>query len=507
MPSVSVAPALETYLSKGSSAEIENRRELRGLLDFADRPVEQRGGLYKSLNKLLESGNDRFVLYCPLYLIPAVDWYRQYDEAVDAFSELFIQSWFRLLRVHDIRANFVDGDVPDIELAVDDFDMVVQAAYLTPTLVERGLIHRSQLPTDDPVLTRSLEDAFMQLRVESDYIFNRSRPFRDSVAAGLRYTPPDGVSEKRAKWLVWESRRRTIAAMANTVGRWLCNGQDFESLGDLDGDSAEVALLSIGSGIERAWFQDRAKATAMFSRFRSELERFGRHYDLSGMLGRLCNLGLIRESVLDEFGLFLPNLAGPLHGNLKPIVKERALLRNTLSRDSLVNVIYPAAIVYGSRLKGYGGKDADIDIAVFVKPGNDPSQVSEVLQHEFNEPVTQYWLEEDGDDLRVRDFERLAANIGDSTNTHVLFCGAWEGDRDTISMLHERLLSPYLREQNERVRDVWLGEIERDLLQYRLLHRGYERYHFTIPPTFLDDGYRMTAAKLFASHVFLPRRI
>jgi hypothetical protein len=71
-------------------------------------------------------------------------------------------------------------------------------------------------------------------------------------------------------------------------------------------------------------------------------------------------------------------------------------------------------------------------------------------------------------------------------------------------MLGERLLMPYLRETNEAVRDVWLREMERDLLQYRLLHRGYERFHVPRDDVFLDDGYRMTASTLYASHVFIP---
>jgi hypothetical protein len=67
-------------------------------------------------------------------------------------------------------------------------------------------------------------------------------------------------------------------------------------------------------------------------------------------------------------------------------------------------------------------------------------------------------------------------------------------------------------------RMVWLGELERDVLQYRLMHKGYRRF---FPPrggidrfraqgldpesVFWDSGYRRLATKLFVSRVFLPQ--
>jgi len=84
-------------------------------------------------------------------------------------------------------------------------------------------------------------------------------------------------------------------------------------------------------------------------------------------------------------------------------------------------------------------------------------------------------------------------------------------------------LAPYLRETDKKImnreaRGLYLEEMERDILQYRLMHKGYERF---FPPAgglhsahadkvdgesmFWDSGYRQLATKLFASRVFLPK--
>ena len=63
-------------------------------------------------------------------------------------------------------------------------------------------------------------------------------------------------------------------------------------------------------------------------------------------------------------------------------------------------------------------------------------------------------------------------------------------------------------------RDFYLQAIERDLLQYRLLHKGYERHYPTTKKTaesidgnsaYWDSGYRAVATKLFIDKVYIPQ--
>jgi predicted nucleotidyltransferase len=495
-----------------STTEIESRRKLRRLFDQATRidPIKSRSELYESLAELLGTGtNDRFALYCPLYLVPDADWHRQYGEPVDNFMEAFIASWFRMLSVQDIRANFVDGDVPDIEQGKESLDMVIQAAYLAPYLAEKGLISLQQLPPDE-LLTKNLQHALNKPERTiqpwsgtTDLSHHVAVELHDSYEYG-------GVSEKRAKWLKWDRRRRRIGHIGKSLAPLLIKGFDIR-LGDLDNDASEAVIIGMGAAIEQMWFdgEEPHKIDALCDKFKVTLSQWFRNDYLrdtvTSVLCRLHSIGFVKKRFLDDHGIFYPTLEGPLHQNLSAVEPEREEIRRALHDPEVLEIIYPAAIVFGSRLKGYGGLDSDVDVAVFIRPDTTfTSNFGPFLREKFGRDVVEYWLVEDGPDLRVYDFPKLAANVGDSTNVHVLLGGAWEGELATISMLGERLLMPYLRETNEAVRDVWLREMERDLLQYRLLHRGYERFHVPRDDVFLDDGYRMTASTLYASHVFIP---
>lgn len=506
-----------------ASAHVSERRLLRERLErVAHGPIDwscatsriQAIELYESLNALLSTGNDdRFILYCPTYLIPKADWFRQYDDAVDTFSELYLKSWDRLLYTHDVKANFIDGDVPDAELKNRPMERVVQAAYLTPTLLSKGLITENTIAGarlyGGPLLDKSFQESRIGLDIESDYIFNLSKPFRDSVAAGLtpRINFPPEISSKRANWLNWEQRRKTLQAMGNSLGKKFQHNSDLTLswIGTLDHDSTIVKLLGMGSAIE--------SDIQLYQRFRKDLLAIAKDPDFrdyaSMVFCRLYSIGAIESWELEELGFFYPNLAGPFHSNLSVIEKERAEIREILAHDQeLSEVIYQTAMVFGSRLKGYGGPDSDIDFGVFVRPGvKDIDYVSRLLRAKFGKDIVQWWLEEDGPSLKIRDFT-VQALIGRSTDAHILFGGAWEGDLDTISMLCQKLLGPYVNCEDPEKRRIWLEEMERDTLQYRLLHRGYERYNVpTRSSIFWDEGYREVASKLYSSHVFLPTGI
>ena len=135
----------------------------------------------------------------------------------------------------------------------------------------------------------------------------------------------------------------------------------------------------------------------------------------------------------------------------------------------------------------------------------------------------EFWLDEHGDSLAVRDLEGRDSHQGGSTWTHVLFGAAWCGNVATVKELHKRLLVPYFYKSGvdtggRDIRSDYLEEMERDALQYRLMHKGYARFFperggihtphgdaIDQDSVFWDSGYRRTATRLFASRVFLPR--
>jgi predicted nucleotidyltransferase len=249
----------------------------------------------------------------------------------------------------------------------------------------------------------------------------------------------------------------------------------------------------------------------------------------------LNGLGLVNNEQLKTLGLSMPKLAGPFSENLKALEKETkdigkmaALIE---SNPEIAKSVYPVALVFGSRLKGYGSENSDIDIGVFVRPDvspDDKDKLQALLQKTFQHEkvrgeIVQFRLEKNKEALAVQDRENPAPWLGDSSWTHVLFGAAWTGKAEAINELREKLLVPYFYDEEKTVhgrdaRGLYLEELERDTLQYRLMHKGYAKF---FPPIggidtphadnidgqsmFWDSGYRRIATKLFASRVFLPK--
>jgi hypothetical protein len=197
---------------------------------------------------------------------------------------------------------------------------------------------------------------------------------------------------------------------------------------------------------------------------------------------------------------------------LAQVIKDDAVLSKYL---------YPLVILYGSKVKGYRTTSSDTDFAVFVKPGTKfelRPHIQRLIDSQLVQPLRiegkalEFWVEEDQTVLRIKDFKNPDRILGDSLLTHVLFGGVWGGDKS----LSKRILLPYLHSNDWDKRRIWLSEIERDTLQYRLMHRGYhslypEQWTELQPEemmdrkgAFWDAGYRRLATKLFLKKVFLP---
>ena len=210
----------------------------------------------------------------------------------------------------------------------------------------------------------------------------------------------------------------------------------------------------------------------------------------------------------------------------------RDMASSIKSNSELSQLIYPVVLVFGSRLNGYGSQGADIDISVFVKPEmsfSNRAKLQSLLRKTFahekvrGDEIIEFWLEEKEGKLLVRDFTEQDVSLGQSYWTHILFGGAWEGDKDAINELCEKLLVSYMCDTGEIIkgrdaRSLYIEDIEQSTLQYRLMHKGYERF---FPPhggihtphvdeidsesMFWDSGYRQLATRLFVSRVFLPK--
>lgn len=109
------------------------------------------------------------------------------------------------------------------------------------------------------------------------------------------------------------------------------------------------------------------------------------------------------------------------------------------------------------------------------------------------------------------------ADIADRASdawSHLLYNNVWIGERETIEQLRKELTAPY--ENDPTLRRIALRRLEQDALQYRLMHKGYER-HYVVDgddrrlerggvdrqSVYWDPGYRRLATQLFAEKVRL----
>lgn len=356
--------------------------------------------------------------------------------------------------------------------------------------------------------------------------------------------PEAHMSKARADWLRAEKTRHLIDTYAHSIEPGLRSSTI--TLEDLRNtirttDSPEVRqaiVASIGQVLEGSAKNDVTRARSEFEAYASILDEL--HTDagvadtVATIYVRLGNAGVLTPEEMEKLEIYSPELSGPFSKNIASMsreVREIATLTHAIeSNKQLSECIYPVSLFFGSRVKGYGTQSSDVDMAVFVRPGTSfgqRSQLQALLKEHFTHEkvqgkIVEFWLQDTDGHLKVIDEPNPDSSLGDSTWAHVLFGAAWTGDSGVVKELHEKLLTPYLQNTEKKVqgrpaRGVWLEEMERDALQYRLMHKGYARFHskqggihtpnadaIDGDSTFWDSGYRRVATKLFVHRVFLP---
>lgn len=514
---------------------------------------EQIADLFESLSAMLEKSEDyrRIVLYLPFEILPGADWRPNspaLKNALTKFKAAYLFAWRGLLGVHDVRANFVDGDVLETESRTGDLPRVVKAAHLLPKLIEKGWISSEEAKrlsngSDDELLKESIEEGLAATENNPDY-GQTAQPkrldptsLRDRIDAASREATeamPSGITEKRKAWLTAEGKRRAVEAAGDDIKEEIMTGgfglaDELVKTGEVD---LQIAAIN---GVRKASESD----PEIYPRFSQLLLDLWQRKDpvlipeLSKTFCRLNGLKIVPDSQLHELRMAIPRLAGPFSENLKGMSAEVEQIKSALIKleqdPEIAEYVFPAALMFGSKLKGYGNPNADTDVAVFTRPGADPREgrVREALKkvtEMFPGDVVPFWLEQLGENYQVRDSDELGSHVGDKYWTHILFGGAWEGDPSTVVELQKKLLLPYLYRGNDEkihglgTRRLFLEELERDSIQYRLMHKGYEKFFPRFggisgkgaskvdgQSAFWDSGFRFTATRLFLNRVFLPK--
>ncbi len=559
---------------------------------------EQVARLYASLSDLLESDHEyrRLILYLPFEFLPTRTW-RPCEEillqASNRFKQTYMEAWKDLLFIQDVRANFLDGDVLEIEQRVGDLPRVVKAAHLIPKLVEKGLMEVKDIVTlveksYDQTLRNSIADTLpvladlgfitekeMKLMEKSkDWLVNSmARIILANINAGnkqIKAVPRTitfsfvreeltrefsridaakygNITEKRRKWLNQSKKQKAIEALAEIVSEVIIeNGIANESIEEFLNQETNIASIQvliegIQKAIEFMASTDLNRALEVYEQYQGTMLKLWENDNtqineaLLKTFRRLYRLRIIDDKQLARLNIAIPELAGPFSKNLELIKQEIHNIQEITalieSDPELSQLIYPIVLLFGSRLKGCGAQNADTDLGVFVRQGisfDNREKLQKLLGKIFTretvrDKIVEFWLEEKGGILQVHNFNDPDVSLGESYWTHILFGSAWIGDEKIIYELIEKLLVPYLYDTGKIIhglnaRRLYLEELERDTLQYRLMHKGYEKFfpqfggiktlhsdEIDGKSMFWDSGYRQMATKLFISRVFLPK--
>lgn len=594
---------LDLLLNKIPSPTMEISKAMEG--GFVDPKILAE--TYDELSNFLESEpeNNRLLLYLPFELIPREDWQinnQELRESVKRFSKNYLEHWNKLIKEHNFRANFSDGDIPELEVSTSPLPEVSKAAHLIPALVGKKIISLEDViqlieNSRDEILRESIADVFPvladlgllsendlgKMAESEDNLVRNSAIIVNSEKDGERKGEEGELKEKPAvhrdaEWLKsfllrakvdndkvesdnkskqgkiplrrinWETKRdkeRMIEKNANEVATALIQG----TLSPLNLNEIAISpndpipSLIIVNGLREvveilAKNGDLEKAKEIYLKFQTSVDELRKEKNdeiqesLERTWFRLASLGVIDEKQLEQFGLKVPKLDADFPLDDKNLASEFSKIASAIESNSeLLKFVYPISIAYGSKVKGHDAYAADTDVAVFVRPGvkfEDREHIQEIISKTLTpfgikDGALEFWLENKNGELAVKDFPNRDKKLGASGLVHVLFGGVWSGKNDSAKELYEKLLTGYLYSKGKKIhgenaRKLWLEELERNVLQYRLMHKGYARFYpkqggiqtkhadlIDAESAFYDSGYRQLATKLYLKKVFLPQ--
>ena len=513
--------------------------------------------LYQQLTELLESdvSTRRLTLYLPLELLPARDATITgiSPDVRSRFETAFCRRWLDTLSEYDVRANFVDGNILEPELAPDGQPRVHKGTHLIPPLVTGGIVTESSVrelmrTTDSETLQHDIAEA-LRTRTDPRDESATKLPFTiaslgnlpEMIAYELRMldmrAATDASRGAPAARTAWE-RRNNEELLISRFASALSLHDEENVFGVVSGDSVVTRILIRAQRmmIERIHSTDPVGASVRAHHLIAHVRTLYAHApsvldEYETAVAYLRHYGFVTDTETKELGFPIPNLYAdfdPKSALAHDLGKFTDVIEILRSDPEYARLFYPVVLFFGSRLKGYAARNADLDAAVFIRPGielHERPRIRRILSSLFDRggvggKVVEFWLRDDASTLHVRDFALDDVYLADCTWAHLLFGSVWLGADDEIHMLYAHLLPGFLKlgtteYRGVNLRETILAQMERETLQYRLMHKGYRRF---FPPSggiaahpsldsesvFWDSGYRRLASVLYARRVLLP---
>lgn len=180
---------------------------------------------YNALSEALEDPEyQRIALYLPFELLPHKNWQtvsKDATETTDRFKQAYVAAWDALLGVHDVRANFTNGDVIEHEHRGGELDRVVKAAHLAPFIVARGVVEQTYIDqlaygASDPLLRSSIQESYNPAaRDKTADVYAVPAPV-PTVPRGS--TPLDSSVSREVNWSNGVAQTARSSAVSNEYG-------------------------------------------------------------------------------------------------------------------------------------------------------------------------------------------------------------------------------------------------------------------------------------------------
>ncbi len=517
--------------------------------------------MYDTISDFLErdENNIRLLLYLPFELLPNLINQNQTTlrniSSARRFGNIYREAWIKLLHEVEPRANFVDGDV--FEPGLPEPEVICKAGHFISEILAKGIISTTDVVNlmdiiQDPRIIKPMAEGAMVARENNLINDNDWEKIDEIVGRKLQHSKlgPNNhdealfekVSPERTKWLKKVEKEKKNNFMAGIISDKIQKSGIFSLDLEIDNSSIDYrncVVLGIIKAGETLFDLDNEQATELTKSAQVIFEKFldTDSLEIQDMLvcglNRWVRKGVVGKDYLDDLGVKMVDLSSSFSLDIRAATEDFKLFLDAakkIQEDPLLSkTLYPAFLVFGSRIKGYADTTSDYDTAMFFRASAKPEERNQIRSRLIQlvpeigkiDKVLEYWLEEADGKLKFRQLPENLMIIG-KEQVHFFLGGVWIAQTNEYMQIYEDILLNYLDEtkdivEGKEVRSALLGRIELDNLQYRLMHKGYRKFFpewkrqgtknsdlIDWKSDFWDPGYRRVATKLFLSRVFLP---
>jgi len=359
---------------------------------------QQAGDMYNAISDII--GNDdykRLIYYLPFQIMPDVSWQPEtvnLSKNIDDFKTAYMTSWLDLLHTSEIRANFVDGDVLEVEQRITEPERAIKAAHLIPEMVKCGMLNIMDVlelleAARGHLLEHSVYEALTAMTEMNQLPFNIMESIRPPKSKTTNTGDADihEPTENRKKWIAKTEQQNLIYESAVQISEYIGNETIlYKSLqrlpADLDDDvRSQIIIESLAIAIEEAAQDNIEIAKSIYEKNQHILADFANSASddiaeaFEKSMRKLYRLGVVNVDQINSAGINITDLAGSFTNNTANMGPEISKTLDILASPDISRYVYPVALVGGSRVKGYSKKTSDTDVSVFIKPETDSEQI------------------------------------------------------------------------------------------------------------------------------------